>query len=118
GRHKPASSGPTPSRSPRRRHISGDPSETTPARPAATADPANSPPAAIFAISTDSSVVLPAFHRLVNSVTTPPARYPVHSQRTSFAADWRRSSYQSGSGTIGFAEADMRRWRTSVRVQG
>src|SRR5438094_5128314 len=54
-------------------------SEMTTALPAATARPASVPPDFIRASSTDSNVVFPDFHKLVNSVTLPAARKPCHS---------------------------------------
>src|SRR5437879_13216662 len=51
----------------------------TTALPADTARPASMPPDFIRANSTDTNVVFPDFHRLVNSVTLPAARKPCHS---------------------------------------
>src|SRR6266851_3111787 len=69
-------------------------------RAGATRRPASSPPALILASKTESSVVLPIFHRLVSSVIFPAARKPCHSQFAVGAAIDITSESRTTDGTV------------------
>ena len=80
----------------------GAPRETTIARPGVTAEPGQRAAALIRNSSTDSIVVLPAFQRLVISVTIPDARISSHSQETS--ATGSASKVSDASSEIGMVQ--------------